>query len=199
MPVIGLLGGVASGKSFVAASLAALGAGVLDADRAGHEVLAMPEVEMAARSRWGDSIFDENGRIDRKRLAKIVFAPPPGGPAERAYLEQITHPKIGQLLVEQAEAMAAVDCPAVVLDAPLLLEAGWDELCSVLVFVDAPRPLRLARARERGWSEKEFAMREDAQESLDLKRKRADVVVDNTGSPDDVQAQLKPFWHSLVG
>lgn len=199
MPVIGLLGGVASGKSFVAASLAEWGAGVLDADRTGHEVLAMPEIAAAARRRWGDAIFDEYGRIDRKRLGQIVFAPAPGGPPERKYLEQLTHPEIGRLLMRQVEALASRGCPAAVLDAPLLLEAGWEKFCRLSVYVDAPRRLRLARALERGWSEKEFALREDAQESLDLKRKRADATIDNSGSPDQTRTQLESLWHSLVG
>ena len=199
MPVIGLLGGVASGKSFVARTFAELGAGVLDADRAGHEVLEMPEVKAAAQRRWGDLIFDAAGEIDRKQLAKIVFAPPPAGPAQREYLEQITHPQIGRLLMRQADEMAASGCKAAVLDAPLLLEAGWDRFCDTLVFVDAPCRLRLARARQRGWSEKEFAVREGAQESLDSKQKRADVVVDNSGSPEQTQAQVDRLWHSLIG
>lgn len=199
MPVIGLLGGVASGKSFVARAFGELGAGVLDADRAGHEVLQMPEVKAAARHRWGDSIFDPSGRIDRKQLAKIVFAPPPAGPPEREYLERMTHPEIGRLLMRQADELESSGCKAAVLDAPLLLEAGWDRFCDTLVFVDVPRSLRLARARERGWSEKEFAVREGAQESLDSKQKRADVVVDNSGSPEQTRAQVRRLWHSLIG
>ncbi len=199
VPVIGLLGGVASGKSLVARMLADLGACVLDADRTGHEVLQMPEIKAAAQQRWGERIFDENGRIDRKRLAEIVFAPPPGGPPEREYLEQITHPKIGRLLMRQAEQKAAAGCKAVVLDAALLLEAGWNQFCDHLVFVDAPRPVRLARAIERGWSEKDFTVREGAQESLDFKQTHADVVVDNSGSPEQTRAQIEHLWHSLVG
>jgi dephospho-CoA kinase len=141
MKVIGMLGGVASGKSLVAQELARLGAGLLDADRAAHEVLRMPEVETAARERWGTKVFGPDGRIDRARLAEIVFADAPGGPRERKYLEQLTHPKIGPLLAREAERLAASGTAVAVLDAPLLLEAGWDKLCERLVFVDAPRGL----------------------------------------------------------
>ena len=199
MRVIGVVGGVAGGKSLVARQLARLGAGVLDADRAGHEALQLPRIEAAARKRWGRRIFGPDGRIDRPRLAEIVFADPPEGTREREYLEQLTHPEIGRLLRREAERLAASGSPAAVLDAPLLLEAGWDRLCDIVVFVDAPRELRLARARKRGWSEADFAAREGAQESLDLKRKRADVVLDNSGSPEQTQAQVERFWHSLVG
>ena len=197
MQVIGLLGGVASGKSLVAEQLAALGAGVLDADRAGHEALTLPWIEAAARQRWGAAAFGADGRIDRARLARIVFAAPPDGPPEREYLEHLTHPEIGRLLRQQAEALSAAGKAVAVLDAPLLLEALWDKLCDRLVFVDAPRQARLARALARGWTEEDFAARERAQESLDAKRKRADVVVDNSGSPQQTQAQVERFWHSL--
>ncbi len=199
MQILGLLGGVASGKSLVAGQLARLGAGVLDADRAAHEVLRMPEVEQAARERWGEAVFGADGHIDRKRLAAIVFAPPPKGPQERAFLEELTHPRIGRLLEEEAERLAAAGVRVAVLDAPLLLEADWDRLCHRLIFVDAPRQLRLARALARGWSEMDFAARECVQESLDSKRKRADAVVDNSGSPEQIQAQIERLWASLIG
>jgi len=199
MRVIGVVGGVAGGKSLVARQLAELGAGLLDADRAGHEVLTLPRIEAAARKRWAEEVFGADGRIDRSRLAEIVFADSPQATRERKYLEQLTHPEIGRLLRQEAERLAARGCPAAVLDAPLLLEAGWDRLCDRVVFVDAPRELRLARPRKRGWSEADFAAREGAQESLDFKRKRADLVLDNSGSPEQTQAQVERFWHSLVG
>ena len=199
MWVIGLLGGVASGKSLVARQLAELGAGVLDADQAGHEVLTEPEVESAAGDRWGPGIFGPDGRIDRARLARIVFADGPQARQEREYLEQLTHPRIGRSLAQQADRLRASGAAAAVLDAPLLLEAGWDRLCEKLIFVDAPRDIRLDRARKRGWSEEDFDAREAAQESLEVKRRRADVVVDNSRSPTSTRAQVERFWRSLLG
>ncbi len=199
MKVIGILGGVASGKSFVSRALADLGAGVLDADRAGHEVLRRPETEAAVRRRWGDGVFGADGHVDRSRLAARVFGESPSAGEDRRCLEQLLHPEIGRRLKQEAERMEAAGCPAAVLDAPLLIEAGWDRLCSCLVFVDAPRHLRLARGLARGWSEKDFAAREGVQESLDFKRKRADVIVDNSGSPEETQAQVERFWRSHLG
>ncbi len=198
MRVIGILGGVASGKSLVATQLAQMGAGVLDADRAGHEVLRMPHIEAAARDRWGDEVFGADGRIDRAKLARIVFSDPPTGPPEREYLEELTHPEIAKLLDRQARAMAGEGVLAAVLDAPLLLESGWDSLCSMLLFVDTPRRLRLARVKRRGWSEEDFVAREGVQKSLDSKRRRADALIDNSGSPEHTQAQIEHFWHSFA-
>jgi dephospho-CoA kinase len=199
MQVIGVLGGVASGKSLVARQLAALGATVLDADETAHEVLRLPAIEAAARVRWGGVIFGADGHIDRSRLADIVFAPPPSGPPERKYLEQIIHPEVGRVLGQQAEALARAGAAAAVLDAPLLLEAGWDRLCDRLIFVDSPLEARVERALSRGWTTGDFTAREQIQQSLGSKRACADVIIDNSGSPQHTQAQVERFWHSLIG
>lgn len=198
MRIIGILGGVASGKSFVAECLAKLGAGLLDADRAGHETLRLPHVEAAARQRWGEGVFAPNGRIDRLRLARLVFAPGPEGFRERKYLEQLTHPEIARLIEQQIETLAAQGRTVAVLDAPLLLEAGWAQKCEKIVFVEAPVEMRLSRALARGWTKEEFAAREGGQESLDRKRAHADVMMDNAGSPERTRAQVERFWASLV-
>jgi len=199
MKVIGILGGVAGGKSLVARELGRLGAGLLDADRAAHEVLRMPEIETAVRQRWGSAVFGADGRIDRARLAGIVFAGPPRGPRERRHLEQLTHPEIGRLLAQEAKRLEATGRAAAVLDAPLLLETGWGKLCDTLVFVDAPRGVRQARASARGWSQADFSAREDAQESVSAKRERADFVIDNSGSLEQTRSQIERLWQSLVG
>ena len=182
----------------VARQFARLGATVLDADQTGHEVLRLPHVEAAVRQRWGEAVVAPDGRIDRPRLARIVFAPGEEGRRERKYLEQLTHPEITRLLARQAEALAAAGTVLAVLDAALLLEAGWDQWCEKLVFVEAPREARLARATARGWDEEDFAAREGAQESLDRKRAHADVMIDNSGSPVRTQAQVEQFWASLI-
>jgi dephospho-CoA kinase len=199
MYIIGILGGVGSGKSLVAGQLARLGAGLLDADSAAHEVLRQDEIKNAARERWGAAIFGKDGQIDRSALAKVVFAPPPGGPVERKHLEELTHPAIGRLLKHRAERLAAEGAMAAILDAPVLLEAGWGGLCDRLIFVDTPRELRLERVFDRGWNEEDFAAREAVQESLDLKRSRADATIDNSSSAEQTFAQVERFWKSLIG
>ena len=146
MRIIGL-GGVASGKSLVARQLAALGAGVLDADRAGHEVLRLPHVEAAARQRWGEAVFGPDGRIDRGRLAAIVFRPRPEGRA-RTEVPGTVDPSGNRPPAARAGRRlgGGGQRGGRALDAPLLLEAGWDKLCDKMVFVDAPWEARLARA-----------------------------------------------------
>ncbi len=198
MQVVGLLGGVASGKSTISRLLAEAGAGVLDADRAGHEALRLPEIEQVARSRWGESVFGADGRLDRSRLAQIVFAPPPDGLQERQFLEQLTHPEIGQIIRRQADALAERSCAVAVLDAPLLLEAGWDRLCSTLVYVDVPRDLRLARALRRGWTSAEFEAREQAQLPVETKRARADLILENAGDMEETRKRVTRLWRSLT-
>ena len=183
----------------VARQFARLGAAVVDADKIGHEVLRLPHVEAAVRRRWGDAVWGPGprGGIDRARLARIVFAPGLKAQEERKYLEQLTHPEIGRLVWQRAGTMAA-GTEILVLDAALLLETGWDQWCEKTVFVEAPREARLARALARGWSEEDFEAREGAQESLDRKRARADVIIDNSGSPQRTQAQVEQFWASLI-
>lgn len=199
MQIIGLLGGVASGKSFVAKQFRRLGAEVLDADRVGHEVLLLPEARSAIREHFGGKVFREDGQVDRKALGRIVFGPPPDGPRELAILEQITHPEIRLRLKNEAERMAADGVPAAILDAPVMLKSGWDEICSAVVFVEAPDDLRRERALARGWTNEEFEAREAAQESLEVKRRRADFVIDNSASAGYTQEQIERLWHSLVG
>jgi dephospho-CoA kinase len=198
MHVIGLLGGVASGKSLVADGFARLSAVVLDADREAHEVLRQPEVVREIRRRWGEEVIGADGQVDRRALAAIVFGPPPDGPRALAELERIVHPRVRQSFDRRIDELRREgSCRAVVIDAPLLLEAGWGPMCDLTVFVDADRPLRLARARSRGWSEGEFSAREAAQLPAGEKRAKADIVIDNSGSPEETYAQVETVWRRL--
>ncbi|MCU0980713.1 MAG: dephospho-CoA kinase [Pirellulaceae bacterium] len=197
MILIGILGGVASGKSEVSCRLRSLGAAVLDADRVGHAVLREAEVRQAVQRRWGEAVLDAAGEIDRRKVAEIVFAVAPESRAELTFLEQLTHPLIGQRLQEQLAELHREGVRAAVLDAPVMLKAGWDRLCQRIVFVDAPRDVRLARARQRGWTEADFAAREAAQEPLETKRSRADVTLDNSLTRQHLFAQVDRFWRSL--
>jgi dephospho-CoA kinase len=197
--VIGIVGGIASGKSAIANKFKRQGAVVLSADDAAHEVLRLPEVKASARARWGEGIFAPDGEIDRPALANIVFAPPPAGEHDRKYLEELTHPKIGKLLAERLESFRGQEnVPAIVLDIPLLYESGWNNFCNKIVFVAAEESVRQARARARGWSDEEFSRREATQASLDAKRASADFVVDNSGTLEAAGVQIDRFWRDVI-
>lgn len=203
--IVGLVGGIASGKSHVAREFEKLGAVVFDADRAAHEVLASDAVRDLLTQRWGRDILDRDGRPDRRKIAERVFAAPPDGPQELHFLETVTHPRVGERLAEELRRATAEGRRAVVLDVPKLLEAGMRQLCDNIVFVEAPvdvrrqRALERGRALDRGWSEAEFAAREAAQESLQEKRRLADLVIDNGGSPAATQAQVERLWRQFTG
>lgn len=198
--VLGLIGGVGSGKSTVARQLEGLGAVVVSGDEAGHRVLRREDVKREARSRWGQEIFGPDGEIDRKKLAAIVFAPTDAGREERRFLERLVHPLIEAALrgrIEELQRDPAV--PLVVVDAAVLLEAGWDRVVDRILFVDAARPIRLGRVRSsRNWNERDLDIREKAQIPLTLKRQRAEYVVDNSGSPEETLAQVGRIFSTLT-
>ena len=191
--VVGLLGGIGSGKSQVAAAFARHGARIIAGDQLGQAALRDPDIRAGLVSRWGQGVVDDNGEIDRRRLAAIVFA----DPAERRALEAITHPWIRQRIhAEVAEARNDPRARLIVLDAAVMLEAGWNEVCDRLVYVDAPREVRLQRvARQRGWNEKEMQAREQAQLPLTEKAVRADHVLDNSATLEHLNRQVNDLLH----
>ena len=195
MRVIGILGGVASGKSLVAQQMEQLGAAVIQADQLGHEVLAESDVRAALQQRWGDHILDAQGFIDRKAVAERVFGE--GCEQELRFLEEVTHPRISRQMRQRLEELEAAGRPVAVLDAALLLKAGWHTFCDFIVFVDVPLAERLQRARARGWQDGELLAREAAQESVDEKRAHADWVIDNSGSPEHTFTQVNAIWRSV--
>jgi len=194
-PVIGILGGIAAGKTTVAKMLAELGATTISADEVAHEVLDKPAIRERVVARWGREVLDESGHVDRDRLARLVF----GNPEELAALEAITHPAIVAELRERvAAARRSPETAAVVVDAPLLVEAELDGACDVLVFVDCPREVRLARALERGWDAEELDRRESHQSSLETKRQRARFIIDGNCPPETTFQQVQQLWQNLL-
>jgi dephospho-CoA kinase len=198
MLILGLVGGIASGKSVVANYLRDLGAIVLDADRAGHHVLREPEVIDAIRKRWGEKVINAQGQVIRREVAKIVFGA--GNAAEREFLEQLTHPRIERLLKAELEAIQrSPDPPPVVaIDAALLFEAGWDKLCDKILYVDAPRDVRLERAVARGWSAEQFAAREAAQMPLVEKGARSHIIIRNVRTLENIREVLRLTWRDRL-
>jgi dephospho-CoA kinase len=197
MHVIGILGGVASGKSAVARMFEQLGAIRLDADRAGHLVLERPQIQLALIDRWGNSIVGDDGQVDRRAIAAIVFGENNQAREELRFLERLTHPLIAECLQSQIETAATAGCRAAILDAAVMLKAGWDQLCSLLVFVDVPLEERLRRAASRGWTVHEFEAREAAQWPVVEKRRRADRIIDNSRTLGETFEQVQAVWLTL--
>lgn len=187
-PVIGLVGGIGAGKSLAAAILAERCAAVIDADRLGHEALEVPAVKEKLIARWGRGILKPDGTANRRAIAGIVF----NDPSELKALESVVYPVIGRRTRDEiAKAQADPATRFTVLDAAVMLEAGWDGACDRLLYVDAPRDVRVARLAARsGWSEAEVAAREAAQMPADEKKARADAVVLNDGPPARLREQI---------
>lgn len=195
MLVIGVAGGVASGKSTVASLLGELGAVILDADKLGHQVLLEPIIKLEVRKRFGDAIFDGQSEIVRSRLAKLVFGGEPQSQVNLVDLERITHPRIGQLIREELDSLHKTGSVAVVLDAAVMFKAGWDSICDRIVFVEAAESVRINRAKLRGWTEQEFRQRESQQLPLAEKLKKATEVIDNqTDNRDDLRLRVRNIW-----
>jgi dephospho-CoA kinase len=200
-PVIGLTGGVASGKSAVAALLAERGCSAIDADSVGHAVLDLPEVKQKLVQCFGPQVVLDHGpgttcgpRVDRRALAAIVF---PDQEARRA-LEAIVHPLMRARFKEAIDLSLQSGSGPVILDAAILLEAGWQDLCDIVVFVDSTRAERFQRAADhRGWSEAVFDSRERAQWPCEEKRRHADYVIRNDGSRDLLRREVEALVQAL--
>lgn len=194
--VLGLLGGIASGKSTVGRLLAGPRGVVIDADALAHEILDAPELVRRIRERFGDEVIGADGRPDREALARLVFAPGTGK-AALAELQDWIHPRVrARILVLLSEARTA-GVPRIVLDVPLLLEregedqGGLVAQCDALVFVDSDDGEREERARRtRGWGPGEVALRESWQLPLEEKRRRADHVIQNNGTLEELERNV---------
>lgn len=187
-PIIGLVGGVGSGKSTVAAMLRDLGCVVADSDLFAREALRDPEIRKNITAWWGSDVLDpRSGEVDRGRIAAIVFA----DREQRKRLESLTHPWIERKRRELFESHTQAKPPAFVIDAPLLLEAGLAAECDAVIFIDAPADMRERRVQERShWTHDQWRSREAAQLPLDEKRRRADHVIVNSGDLNGLRAAV---------
>lgn len=190
--VIGVLGGIASGKTTVAEMLGSLGARVIDADKMVHQFLDTPEIKARLRERWGEAVFDDQGRVDRPRLSRIVFS---NGEALKA-LTDILHPPVLQAIRKE---LSEEDAGVVILDAALLEETGLVELCDLLIFVEAEEEIKEKRARQwRNWPPGEVSRRAHFQAAEELKRRKAHYVINNNFSREKTFNQVKEFWNKFV-
>ena len=192
--VIGVTGGIGSGKSSVARLLAECNGIVVDADQIAHEALRQPEILGRVVTQFGTTVIGPDGAIDRKRLGKIVFS----APEKRVALEAIVLPWIrGRIHQELSAARARTDCRIVVLDAPLLIEGGWTDHVDVMIHVDSSFSSRLARVQDRGWDESELKRRELLQLPLTDKQAMADHVVNNSGGFESLRSQVQAIVKEL--
>jgi len=186
--VVGLAGGVGSGKSTVAAIFIKQGARGIDADALGHRVLDLPAVRAGLVRDWGGGIL-QDGRVDRAALARLAFR----SRKSVARLNRRVHPEI----LKEIRRRIAKARGWVILDAALLFETGADALCDKVVFVSAPRALRARRVRSRGWGPGELKRRERFQLPVVYKKKKADYVIDNAGPTSRTEAQIRNICDEL--
>lgn len=192
---IGLTGGIATGKSTVSQMLVERGAVLIDADRIAREIMepgspVLREVEQ----HFGSHVIQKDGRLDRKKLGSIVFS----DPEQRQTLESITHPAIRQEMRERMNRLEADDPGRLVIaDIPLLYESGLESLYEEVMVVYVPREMQLERLIKRdGLSVSEAQSRLNAQMDIELKKKQADIVIDNSQGLSETERQIDDFWRS---
>ncbi len=173
---------------------------VIDADAIGHEVLKQEAVKQKLKTRFGEEIFDSRGEVDRSRLGERVFGADAEPRQARDDLNKIVHPAIGARIRQEIEKIKDQarrepgSIRGVLLDAAILLETGWAEVCDAIVFVDTSDKVREERIRRKGWSARDWKNREASQLSLDRKRNAADAAVNNSQELDVAVAELEKFF-----
>jgi dephospho-CoA kinase len=195
--IIGLCGGIGSGKSTVAPEFQKLGCAVIDADQISHQVIDLKEVKDFLVQWWGPAVLDSQGQINRKAVAEIVFA----DEGKLKKLTNLLHP----LIVEREKAL--IDnynennkIRVIVLDVPLLIETGQNLWCDFLVFIDAEEQTRYERiVKNRGWDEKQIKIVEKLQLPLDSKAEISDYRVDNNSGIPGVVAQIATILSRVLG
>ncbi len=196
MRLIGVTGGIATGKSTVDRMLEAHGAAVIDADEVAREVVLAGEPaldEVAAR--FGRDLIQPDGTLDRTRLGEIVFA----DPEARRDLERITHPRILELMQQRVAAALAGPAPLVAVDIPLLFENEREGMFEGVLLVYAPREVQLRRLHERnGLDESAALQRLAAQLPIDEKRARATWVIENNDGLEATQRAVDQWWETAV-
>lgn len=191
MIIIGITGGIGTGKSTVSLFLAELGAVIIDADKVGHEAF-QPETELWKEvvNTFGTDILKPDRKIDRKKLAEIVF----NNDRLLSRLNEIMHPRLYEIVKLQIENHRRLGTEAVVLEASLLIEANWISLVDEIWVTVAPRATVLKRLTEKGMSESEAIARINAQSATEEKMQYADVLINTDCSLDELRTRVRKLW-----
>lgn len=194
--IIGILGGIGSGKSSVADIFGDLGCAVINADTLAHQELAREKVKSELVELFGSEILADDSSLDKKSLAEKVF----DDQSKLEKLNKIIHPRVlkrTETLIEKYKGQNEVK--AIVLDMPLLLEVGWDKRCDYLVFIDADREIRLKRIRKSGKiDETSLKNRENFQILLDKKASIADYIIDNNSGFSALVRQVTEIFTKII-
>jgi dephospho-CoA kinase len=191
MRVIGLTGGIAAGKSTVSEALRESGAVVIDADKVGHEAYRPgTETHAALVEAFGEQIRADDGEIDRRKLGAIVFA----DPEQRRRLQDIVWPRMKEMMRGQLAGLSAQGTEVAVIEAAVLLEAGWQDLVDEIWVVQVPEEVAMQRLMARnGFSAEDARSRIRAQLSNEERARHADVIIDNSGAIEDARRQVSEF------
>jgi len=184
--IIGISGGIGSGKSTVSALFEECGAEIIDADAIAHKALNEISIKNLLKSRFGDGILLQSGEVNRKSLAKIIFK----DAKAREYLEQLIHPKVRKEIKKQIKISVS---DIIVLDVPLIDNSPLLGSCTHKIFVKVPDEIRFQRVQSRGWSKEEWQQREAAQMPVEEKEKNADWVIDNTLEVSKVKENINSW------
>jgi len=196
MIVIGLTGGIGTGKSEVARILQGLGAVLISADRVGHEAYRPhSEIWQEVVEAFGGEILQPDGEIDRRKLGSIVFS----DPQQLVKLNQIMHPRMARMVAQQIEGLRQEGVPVVVVEAALLFEAGWDSLVDEVWATDSAVEVVVDRLQTRnGLSEEEIRKRINSQMPAKERLAKSDVVIDNSGDVANLERTVQSLWNNRV-
>ncbi len=196
-PIIGILGGVGSGKSAVAAEFAKRGCAVIDADEIAHNLLDKKDLRKRIVARFGREILDSKGQISRRKLAGLVFADAKKIKALNKTLHPLVLKEVTKL-IKKANGQSKVK--AIVLDMPLLMEVGWANRCDKLIFVKCRQQIRAKRSQKKGiFSIEMLKNRENYQISLDKKESIADNTIDNNSGFSVLARQVTDIFSGVMG
>ncbi len=195
-PIIGIIGGIGSGKSLVASILGELGCAVIDADRLAHEILEEPDTKRFLSENLGEDVIKSDNSLDRKKIADIIFS----NVEKKKLVESYIHPRVIERqnhLIQKYQSDKRYK--AIVIDVPLLLESSLKHICDLVIFVESDFKIRSERVRKsRGWSEEEISRREKFLYPNYLKRSIADVIVYNNSTVDDCKYQVEKIFSRFI-